>query len=271
MKSSFVKLLIVTLITMTVSCNKKMMQSTDAVKSLAPINIQFQNMANELPITLNTGKYTNASGESFSISLLQYFVSNIELISADGKVYTVPQDSSYFLIKQANPQTQTIQLNVPEGRYAKIKFVLGIDSVRNTKPLSKRTGVLDPSSYEGAENMYWSWNSGYIFFKMEGNKITENPSVAGKKFRYHIGLFGGMDKPTLNNIKIIELDLTKKGLAKVRWGSQPTIVCTADVAKMFTGNSTITIDQFGTVMGGPTSALIANNYHQMFKHKTTIN
>jgi hypothetical protein len=40
---------------------------------------------------------------------------------------------------------------------------------------------------------------------------------------------------------------------------------------MFTGNSTITIDQFGTVMGGPTSALIANNYHQMFKHQATIN
>ena len=63
--------------------------------------------------------------------------------------------------------------------------------------VSQRTGVLDPSG-AGAD-MYWTWNSGYIFFKMEGTSPAA--TGMGNSFMYHIGGFGGYSAPTINNIK----------------------------------------------------------------------
>lgn len=270
MKKTQLVLFYFSIIIFSMSFTSKIEKVKKSKSTTAQLNIVFKNIVNNSEVELNSGKYTNASGEAFTVSLLQYFISNIVLTKKDGTTYIVPQDSSYFLVKEADAASKTIHLNVPEGSYEKLSFILGIDSLRNTQPLSKRTGVLDPASYVGAENMYWSWNSGYIFFKMEGNKINlSDTSNTGKKFRYHIGLFGGMDKPTLNNIKFIELDLKGKGIAKVKSGKTASIECSADVAKMFTGSSTITIEKYGTVMAGPTSALIANNYQHMFTHSGT--
>lgn len=77
-----------------------------------------------------------------------------------------------------------------------MSFILGVDSLRSTKDLSERTGVLDPTAAGG--DMYWSWNSGYNSLKMEG---TSRSLPMGGDFMYHIGGFGGYSSATINNIK----------------------------------------------------------------------
>ena len=139
----------------------------------------------------------NAVGESLKITKLKYYVSNFVLTNADGTIYTVPQDSCYFLIDESDPATHEPALKVPEGEYKTLTFTVGVDSLRNTMDISKRTGVLDPATT--AADMYWGWNSGYIFFKVEGTSPVI--TAAGNVFQYHIGGFGGYSSPTPNNLK----------------------------------------------------------------------
>lgn len=230
------------------------------------LSVEFDNIVGAYDLQLNTGIYTNNAGESYKISKLKYYVSNFVFTRVDGSTYTVPQDSSYFLIDESTGTDEAV-LQVPEGEYKAVQFILGIDSLRNTKDISQRTGVLDPTG-TGAD-MYWSWNSGYIFFKMEGT--SPQSTAAGNMFMYHIGGFGGYNAPTINNIKTISLDLTARGTPKVKSGKSTNIHLMVDVAKVFSGANNFSIATYPSVMFTDFSTSIANNLTTMFKHDHTEN
>ncbi len=249
-------------------------------ENLAPFSIEFDNIVGERTLTLNntTSLYSNASGEKFSISLLQYFISNIKLSTASGKQYTVQQDSSYFLIKGADKASRFAKVRVPEGDYTKLTFTLGVDSLRSTMPIDKRTGVLDPAAGGDHDTggMYWGWNSGYIFFKLEGNSAVISDDVKGdptgkKQFKYHIGGFGGYSAPTINNIKTITVDLTAAGIAKVRKDRQSNVHLFVDIMKVFNGTNKFAIAEHPNVMFSDYSVNIAKNLAEMFRHDHTEN
>jgi hypothetical protein len=255
---------ILTIILLIFSACKKDSIATDSSK--ATLSIQFDNIAGDKNLQLNTGNYSNEAGEQFNVSLLQYFISNIKVKTTTGVEYIVPQDSSYFLISENN--LQFVKIKVPQGDYASISFVLGIDSLRSTMDIDKRTGVLDPSGGHD-DGMYWGWNSGYIFFRLEGISPVAPPDPTGqRKFRYHIGGFGGYSAPTINNIRTISIDLTAGGIAKVRAGREPNIHLMVDVLKVFKGAS---IAANPTVMFSEFSGKIANNFLGMFHHDHTEN
>ena len=112
-------------------------------------------------------------------------MSNISLSNDDGSTtYEFP--NSYYLVDATNAASLNIDLeDVPNGDYTKVNFMIGVDSTRNVS--GAQEGALDV-----ANGMFWSWNMGYIFMKMEG---TVQDSI---DFRYHIGGFNW----NANNIKI---------------------------------------------------------------------
>jgi len=263
------------------SCSKEDETTPDFNESkLAQLSLEFDNIVGDRTLTMNnsTNLYVNAANEKFSISSLQYFISNIVVTTTAGKVYVVKQDSSYFLISGADKATRFAKVSVPEGDYSKLKFTLGVDSLRSTMALDKRTGVLDPA-YGGGHDfsgMYWGWNSGYIFFKFEGNAEVISNDVNGDptrkhQFKYHIGGFGGYSAPTLNNIKNVTMDLTAGGVAKVRTGRQSTIHVLVDLMKVFNGKKNFSIAVHPTVMFSDFSTNVAANLIEMFKHDHTEN
>jgi hypothetical protein len=173
------------------------------------------------------------------------------------------------------PATKFARILVPEGDYTQVSFVLGVDSLRNTMRLDKRTGILDPTvgNNEGA-GMYWGWNSGYIFFKMEGNSsvlTTKEDPTGNQQFKYHIGGFGGMNSPTINNLKTITLDLKKAGVAQVRSGYRSNIHLFVDLIKVLDGPTNIKIKEHPNVMFAPFSRTMSQNYEKMFSHDHTEN
>lgn len=254
-----------------IGCKKSSAPGPVDSRVKAPLAIQFDNVLGDKNLQLNTGSYTNAAGENFSVSLCQYFISNIQLKAADGSKYIVPQDSSYFLVRESDPATQFLHVKVPVGDYTGLTFTVGVDSLRNTMDVSQRTGVLDPSAGMD-DGMYWGWNSGYIFFKLEGLSSAAPVDPTGQnKFRYHIGGFGGFQAPTLNNIKIITLDLTAGGLPHVQQGRESNIHIMVDILKMFNGSTTLSIAENPTVMFSDYSVHIADNYVKMFRHDHTEN
>jgi hypothetical protein len=229
------------------------------------IRIEFDNKVGDLGLVLDSPFYTNSFGQNYAISKFDYFISNIVFVNADGSKYVVPQDSSYFLIKESNSNSWEVKLKVPEGNYVGLNFMIGIDSLRNTKPISERQGVLDISGE--AASMYWTWNSGYIFLKMEGTYDDPNDSVFTRSpLTYHIGGYGGYTSPTINNIKNVSLAFgSESAQVRAAYGDDGVMVhLNVDASKVIDGSTKIDFNTHSFVMFTPYSVNIANNYASMF-------
>jgi hypothetical protein len=243
------------------SCSKSADPGFQSVET-GQLDIEFDNIAGGQDLQLKSGNYTNSLNEQFTVNTFNYFISNIKLQHTDGSIYTVPQNDSYFLIKEENPAQFISLTNIPAGNYNGISFVLGIDSLKSSQPIENRTGVLDPAT--GAAGMYRDGNLGYIFLKLEGSS-TALPAT-DKNFFYHIGGFGGYSSPTINNIKNIILTAAAGAQAEVRKNKTeaPHMHIFADVLKLFNGPIPISIATHPQVTFEPFSINIANNYQNMF-------
>lgn len=251
------------------SCKK----SNDSFNNdnLASLSIEFDNIVGAQNLQLNAGTYYNSANEEFTVSKLQYYISNIKVRKADGTEYIVPQDSSYFLIRESDPATRFAKVKVPEGEYSSLSFVLGVDSLRATMDLSKRKGVLDVAGGMD-DGMFWGWTMGYIFFKMEGSSpLAPVDPVGIRKYRYHIGGFGNREASPINNIKTITIDLNEGGIAKVRSGRESNIHLMVDISKVFDGANKVSIASHPSVMFSTFSLSISNNFRGMFRHDHTEN
>lgn len=261
-----VLVLLTTAAILLISCKKEDAPDYNTTTK-APLSAEFDNVVGSSDLQLNTGSYTNALGENFKVTKLKYYVSNFKLTNVNGTMYTVPQDSCYFLVDESYETTLEPILNVPEGEYKSISFMIGVDSLRNAADISKRTGVLDLTTT--AADMYWGWNSGYIFFKMEGT----SPVVTGmgNDFMYHIGGFGGYATTAPNNLKTITLDLTARGTPKVKTGKGSNIHLFVDILKAIDGSTNMSFAAAAMIHSPAVGVPVANNYVEMFKHDHTEN
>lgn len=237
----------------------------------AKLTLEFNHVVGNKPLKLQDESYSNEAGEKFNVTTFNYFISNIILHQKDGKEYVIPQDSSYFLVKENDPASKKINLNIPKGKYTAVTLTVGVDSLRNTMDISRHTGALDISGGM-LEGMYWTWNSGYIFMKLEGDcQQAELDRTGQRKFRYHIGGFGGYNKPSINNIRTVTIDLSQKGEIKAKDNTAATVVLETDVLRVFNGKTKVSIEKNPAVMFGDFSKLISENYTEMFSHISTKN
>ncbi len=240
-----------------ISCTED--EKVDPEAKTGSIIIEYDNVVGDRNLKLNTDNYTNAAGETFTISMMNYYISNIKLLKSDGSSYVVPKDSSYFLIRESDVKSQEVKLNnVPVGDYTGITFMIGVDSLKSASDPAQRTGVLDIANPDA---MYWAWNSGYIFLKLEG--ASPSSTTANGKYNYHIGLFGGLTSKTINNLKTVNIDFKGKK-ASVTASLSPQVHLLADAMKIFNGPTQLSIAKNAAVMSTPYSENIANNYQSMF-------
>lgn len=221
--------------------------------------LEFENVVGDKALMLDDATYKNANGDEFTVSEFNYYVSNFKLKKTDGTIVTLPKDDNYFLIQESKTASKIITLkNVPAGDYAEVSFVIGVDSLKSVSPVEERVGALAEGN-----GMYWRWNSGYIFVKMEGSSPQAPADPSGKNiYRFHIGGFGGYDSPTVNNIKTSTLALTTA--AKVRADQSPTVHLIVDAMKLMNGSTNVRMVENSTTMGGAFASVIAANYQNMF-------
>ncbi len=193
--------------------------------------------------------YTTGSGETVKFSMLKYYVSNIVLTKSDGTTWVQPD--SYYLVDAENPASTILTIgNVPAGDYTSMSFVLGVDSTRNVS--GAQTGALST-----ANGMFWSWNSGYIFFKAEG----ECPQSGTGNFTYHIGGFSGAN----NALRTINIDFTG-AKAEVRKDAASQAHIAVDVAQAFDANPALVIANTNMIhMPGAGAAQMSSRYQNMFE------
>lgn len=212
-----------------------------------PVVLHFSNVVGNQPLVLNT-KFTNTFGEEFTLTKYKYYISNIALVDADGKETTAPE--SYFLIDQANTVSKALEVQLPGGLYKGLSFIVGVDSTRNVS--GAQSGALDP-----ANDMFWTWNTGYIMAKMEGTSPAS--AVVNNKVEYHIGGFKG----TQNAVRKVTILFDQTQL--IPDGKSAHIYLNADVLKWFNGAHSMTIAATPAIMTPGTQAMqFADNYSKMF-------
>lgn len=210
------------------------------------LSLHFKNVVDGKDLKLNdsVSLYKNANGDDFKVTAFKYYISNVSLIAKNGEKVTILD--SYFLVNAADSGSLDQQVtNIPEGKYTGISFTIGVDSLRNFA--GAQTGVLDP-----AKGMFWSWNSGYIFVKLEG----ESPKSTAKKNRltFHIG---GVKNPN-NTIRTFTQKFPKT--LKIADGKLPELELVTDAGALFKGKKTVDFAKLNFTMGGPNSVVVADNY-----------
>ena len=139
-------------------------------------------MGQTQPFALNQTLVHPSTQDSLTFNTFKHYLSAVVLQNTDGSEYIVP--NSFYLLDLSNPSSLKITLeDVPAGDYQSIHLVFGVDSLHNVS--GAQEGALDP-----ANGMFWSWNSGYIMLKAEG----QSPNAEDGSFAFHLGGFKGENK-----------------------------------------------------------------------------
>jgi hypothetical protein len=144
--------------------------------------IEFVTKANGKKIILNDSIYTNAFDEKYTVSKLKYYISDFHFITGANKE-SKKFDRSVYLVDAA--KENNIRLKIPAGKITGISFLLGVDSINNCS--GAQSGALDPLN-----DMFWTWNSGYVSFKMEGKSDSSKTDL--QRIEQHIGGYKGTYK-----------------------------------------------------------------------------
>jgi hypothetical protein len=146
------------------------------------VSVNFNNHIDGNEVLFDTLAYTNPAGELYSFSILKYYVSHVKLVADNGNEVEL---YAHELIDEANELSTFLdRVEIPEGHYSLIEFYLGVDSVHNHS--GDQIGDLDPIN-----GMIWTWNTGYIFYKHEGNFIS-TASGSSQPLVYHYGTDAGL-------------------------------------------------------------------------------
>jgi hypothetical protein len=115
--------------------------------------------------------------DSISFSNLKFYISDIQFYRDDVFIRSLVKKN--HLIDFSQPSKQYILLDsISNVYYNRIEFNLGTDSLDNVS--GAMSDDLDP-----IHGMYWTWQSGYINFKLEGSsKVCPSRN---HEFNFHIG------------------------------------------------------------------------------------
>ncbi len=141
------------------------------------LNLQFNIVYNDVQVKAEQLIIHPETKEQIYIDVLKFYVSNIELRTESASILREPE--SYHLIDISNPASLRIPIkNSTDHSYHSVRFNLGVDSL--TSVSGAMGGDLDPTT-----GMYWTWQSGYINFKIEGR--SSRVSTPNQEFQFHLG------------------------------------------------------------------------------------
>jgi len=231
------------------SCQKDV--SDNQIQGPVNLHVRFKPMVEGDELTL--GKmYKNAFGEDYSISAFKFYIHGIELSNSRTNDVVRLDKKDHYLINATDQSTSYITLSVPSSAYDRISFLIGVDSIRNVS--GAQTGALDP-----AQGMFWTWSTGYIMAKLEGN--SPSAQTPNNVIEYHIGGFRGVE----NVIRRVSLNFPSGQQLDVKQGSQSAINISANINRWFNHTTAIRISEKPVSMSpGSLATQIADNYATMF-------
>lgn len=125
-------------------------------------------------------QYITQSGDTLTFDKVKFYLSNVEYVDTKGNSTTIhdyPQ-----LIDWDKTESLKLDFNSVVVEEGWLQFTLGVPLEYNTN--GAFDGDLDP-----VLGMYWAWQSGYIFIKMEGH--SPSAPTLKHKFQFHLGGYAG--------------------------------------------------------------------------------
>lgn len=210
------------------------------------LQIKLVHQVDSQELNIPSPSYSNNFNQDFILTKFKYYVGNVELHSEKDTI----QLDKYFLIDDIDSLSKIIEVKLKKNTtYNQLQFTLGVDSIDNCSGV--QSGALDPMN-----GMFWSWNTGYIFFKLEGR--SKFSSAPGKFLEYHIGGF----KEPINCIRTISLPI------EVCESGELFVI--ADISRFLSYPTPISFEELPVVMDVLNAETIADNYQQMFSIKEFI-
>lgn len=118
-------------------------------------------------------------GVQLEVDRFKCYLTRVRLIHSEGSDSTCLEDQ---LLDASDPSSWKLSHADSIGlRPGELRFLIGVDSTVQVG--QTQGGVLDP-----IRGMYWTWQAGYIHWKIEGHYLSGGKS----RFEYHIG---GYRKP----------------------------------------------------------------------------
>lgn len=171
-----------------VSCNDddEGTDPTPPADTSAEIMLAFEYKFGSNSFELDT-YYTTATGENVKFSLATFYIAKPTLMDDAENMF--PLNPEYIIVRPGQMMTSFGEME--EGHVHELMYSLGIDEASNTQ--DGATGV-QPTDFSAdhplapqPEGMHWSWNSGYIFAKFEGEVDYDKDGTADSTFAYHLG------------------------------------------------------------------------------------
>lgn len=131
------------------------------------------------PVSI-TFKFNQANTtDSFHFSVFKTYLSHFRFYNLQNKLIHV-DNKAYLMDLNDSSMSYTISIDCPSHETPQsIVYSIGLDSLTNAS--GALTGDLDP-----LKGMFWTWQSGYIHLKLEGQS-TKQSNTNPVKYTYHLG------------------------------------------------------------------------------------
>ena len=128
--------------------------------------VEYDRLAEDNRLILN-------NGDTIQITTFRFYTGKFLFYHDD---LLIQADSNYHLIDMTGKTSESLSFpEINNSEINRVSFTLGVDS--STQMKGALNGDLDP-----IKGMYWTWQSGYIDFKIEGTDSKGNSNI-----ELHIG------------------------------------------------------------------------------------
>ena len=214
----------------------------------AAVTVELSNKIGTQDLALNQQDYTSAVGHDYSVTLVEYIITNIALRNEDGEL--VDLASAHYFNEEDAATHMLAPVEVPAGTYTAIEFTFGVEGVSNVFGNLARTPDYDNMLWPMMMPMGDGTTERYHYMRFEGRYGSEDGT-----FRIHVGPTGGND----NSFEVeLPLDVSVDG-------KDMTVGVTMYLDQWLTAPNDWDFDDYGMIMGNQAAqTLIYDNGHSVF-------
>ena len=129
----------------------------------APLHLIFVHQIDSKSLLQDSLRYENSSGETFSVTRLDWLATDFALTTASGEIISLPDTTAFIPTRGASLTLP----DLPGETFTALSFHLGPGEKTNHADPAQFTAnhPLNPN----LNNLHWDWQGGYIFLALEGH------------------------------------------------------------------------------------------------------
>jgi hypothetical protein len=206
--------------------------------------------------------YRLNEGTKLIVTKIKMFISDIALAQNIGKeTHSSDQTNGLHLLEFFEGSNgSSCKFEIACGSYSDLRFAISVP-----RELNHSDPTMAPAPLNiGKGDMYWSWNSGYIFLLIEGQVISE------KSQPFHFAIGGDFNAIPLSFGNLFD----PRPLIKVEKNRTTEITIDFDVKKILLNDDDTTYDTSNEtariVHGGVNAARLRSNILRAFSFRSSV-